>query len=453
MHETKRETLKDKQKKNGIILFVTLLVIVVLTISIGPLLLNLSTTSRLTEKEFKSNVAFNLAEAAVERAIWELNFGDISSWGEGPPWQTTLSDIQAAGGDILGDININVIDIDPMDNVIIVEGTGIVPFIGEHTVNRKVRVALKKSEISLFDYGIFADDWILLREGTHIDSYNSNDGEYDPETNKGANGHIGTNNRSRREDGSIIVQEDGSLVEGGAESMNSWPDQDESYDINSVIVEGDDGEITGSVAAMEEEKPLPPLNPPSSLPWNGDLNLEGEIHTITESGEYQNIQFKETNLIFDNQGNSEPIEIVASGNFLSNDSSVITLLGDTQVKIYVEGLIDIAGGTQVNTSGDPSLPANFIFIYTGEDIPGTVEVDFREFSDFYGVVYAPTGDVRLREAESPEVTFNGAVVGKTIEMQEARSFHFDEAIKESIISDDFGSGSWVVTSWQEKYPQ
>jgi len=54
-----------------------------------------------------------LAEASGEKAIWELNYGDISSWDldeEAGLWILTISDFETSGGNIIGDIEISVED-------------------------------------------------------------------------------------------------------------------------------------------------------------------------------------------------------------------------------------------------------------------------------------------------------------------------------------------------------
>lgn len=68
------------QEEKGIILVVSLLFTVALLILITPFLFKLSGENRNTDRTFKAMAAINLAEAGVERAIWELNYGDISTW-------------------------------------------------------------------------------------------------------------------------------------------------------------------------------------------------------------------------------------------------------------------------------------------------------------------------------------------------------------------------------------
>ena len=72
--------IKDKYKEQGFILIIGVIVMAFLLLLALPFLFQLSLENRLTNKSYKSFVALYLAEAGVESAIWEMNYGDISSW-------------------------------------------------------------------------------------------------------------------------------------------------------------------------------------------------------------------------------------------------------------------------------------------------------------------------------------------------------------------------------------
>ena len=59
--------------ERGSILAVALLVSVFMVIVALPFVFKFSSQFRTTERSYKSLAALNLAEAGVERAIWELN--------------------------------------------------------------------------------------------------------------------------------------------------------------------------------------------------------------------------------------------------------------------------------------------------------------------------------------------------------------------------------------------
>ncbi|MEE8376945.1 MAG: hypothetical protein V3R45_01115, partial [Candidatus Aminicenantaceae bacterium] len=89
------------EHERGSVLIIALLVTLMLLILIMPFLAKLSGAYRLTEKSYRTLVATNLAEAGIERAIWELNYGSIWTWdGEANNRILELSDLQAASGNV-----------------------------------------------------------------------------------------------------------------------------------------------------------------------------------------------------------------------------------------------------------------------------------------------------------------------------------------------------------------
>ena len=95
----KKLDLKHDEKERGTVLVIALLVTVMLLILTMPFLTKLSGAYRLTEKSYRTLAATNLAEAGIELAVWELNYGSIWTW-EGEPNSRTLelSDMQASSG-------------------------------------------------------------------------------------------------------------------------------------------------------------------------------------------------------------------------------------------------------------------------------------------------------------------------------------------------------------------
>jgi Tfp pilus assembly protein PilX len=151
--------------RRGSALFLSLLVVLV----------RVSSNHRLTEKDYREMSAMNLAEAGVERAIWELNYGSIASWaGESTLKTLSLSSVAAAGGTVVGAVSVQVAN--PASDNPVVTATGSVPWTGALTVERKVRVVLKRAFKSFFDFGIFGDEGFDMHGNAYTDSYDSDDG-------------------------------------------------------------------------------------------------------------------------------------------------------------------------------------------------------------------------------------------------------------------------------------
>ena len=106
---THKKDIKRKRHEEGMILVIGVIVMAFLLLLVLPFLYQLSAENRLTDKSFKSNRALSLAEAGIERAMWELNFGDILTWdGDSSLRTLTIQSFQASSGDVIGDIEIEV---------------------------------------------------------------------------------------------------------------------------------------------------------------------------------------------------------------------------------------------------------------------------------------------------------------------------------------------------------
>lgn len=175
---------KDNKKERGSILVITILLSFMTLLLATPFLTKISGQYRITNKSFRQITAFNLAEAGVERAIWELNHGTIIDW-EGDAESRTLiiSSFQADDGTEVGDISITVLDLQGENPVI--ESTGSVSHIGSNDLEKSIRVVLEEIETdSLFDYGIFGKLGLEMSGNAMIDSYDSREGVYGSENVK-----------------------------------------------------------------------------------------------------------------------------------------------------------------------------------------------------------------------------------------------------------------------------
>ncbi len=84
-----------------------------------------STERTLTNTSLNSHTSLSLAEAGIERAVvWEINEGDISTWSRDEDLRTMeISDFQASGGNVIGDIQISVTDPGGDNPVLVATGT------------------------------------------------------------------------------------------------------------------------------------------------------------------------------------------------------------------------------------------------------------------------------------------------------------------------------------------
>ena len=141
MRNKKNKNLKNKREERGFVLVVGLTITSFLLLLALPFMFKINTERRLSDKSLQTLSALSLAEAGIERAIWEMNQGDLSAWSGNEDLRTiAINGFQSSAGSAIGDIQISVKD--PEGDTPVIEATGIVPF-GSDTVTRTIRVGLQ----------------------------------------------------------------------------------------------------------------------------------------------------------------------------------------------------------------------------------------------------------------------------------------------------------------------
>ncbi|MGB8953361.1 MAG: hypothetical protein WCC06_11935 [Candidatus Aminicenantales bacterium] len=418
---------KHSKNERGAILVVSLLVVVFMLILALPLLFRLTTQFRTTEKSYKSLAALNLAEAGVERAIWELNYGDISSWtGNSSLRSNTISSIQSAGGISVGSITIHVYD--PEGNSPIVESTGNVPFVGAMTVDKTVRVVLEgQTSNSLFDYGIFGDEGVELRGNAFIDSYDSRDGAYGG-SNVGQNGHTGTNATAV---GCISLRNNSKIFGNALAGPGADPD--------SVILIQNNSHVYGSLRSLSETESMPSVTAPVGIPSRGEFDLgSNRTATISESGQYSSFSVSSNSTVTI----TESVTLYVTGAFSLSSNAELIIASGVSVTMYFGGTFTEHSNASINNlTQDPTK----LQIYGTDSFNGAMEI--RSNSDLWAAIYVPRAAVDINS----NANIYGAVKARYIDIASNAHIHYDEALKE--LDTGFGetTTTYIVKSWQEKY--
>jgi len=90
------------------------------------------------------SAAVSLAEAGVEMALWEMNYGDISNWKGNSKFKTmAISSYKAPEGNVTGDIEIRVEE--PGGENPVVKSTGRVAYISSLGRGKTARVVLERT--------------------------------------------------------------------------------------------------------------------------------------------------------------------------------------------------------------------------------------------------------------------------------------------------------------------
>jgi len=137
--------IKVKKGKNeGSILIIGVTIMAFLLVFAVPFLFQFPAENKAADKSSCYSAALSLAEAGVERAIREMNHGDISGWkGNSKFRMLTISSIQAPEVNVIGDIEIRVEE--PSGENPVVKSTGRVAYTDSLAEGKTARIILERS--------------------------------------------------------------------------------------------------------------------------------------------------------------------------------------------------------------------------------------------------------------------------------------------------------------------
>ncbi len=392
-----------KKHEEGMVLVVGVIIMTCLLLLVLPFLFQLSAENRLTDKSFKSCTALSLADAGIERAVWELNFGDITIW-DGDSTLRTMSilSFQTPGGVVMGDIEIKVYN--PESKTPLVESQGKVSFSDTALMAKATRAELAEIKYDPWNFAVFGDDDLDFSSSAEVDSYDSGNGSYGG-VNVGAEGNIGTN-------GTLLGCIDlcsNSNVYGDAYSGPGT-------DPNSVILTQGNAYIDGEKKSLFEEKDMPTVIPSDSLAFMGGYSLGvGDIGSINASGEF-------TSFILGNNSTvtiTSDVTLYITGNFSMSSNSQLNIADGVSVTIYLGGTFTQASNCQINNLSQD--PTNLLFLGT-DSFNGTMT--WNSNSDFYGAVYVPRAHVDFNS----NIDFYGSIIANTFSFNSNARFHYDIAL-------------------------
>jgi len=399
--------------KKGIVLFSVLGIVVIFLLIIIPLVSWSINEFNWTLRSYNSLRALNLADAGAELAVYEVihNGAGFAGWGAGWPKTTTQNNFTDGGGEVAGDIEISVEN--PTANTYLITSTGYVPSKASAVVSKTVKVRV--FPYSLFNNGVYGYNSVYMHGNAEVDSYDSNDGPYDP-TSPGYDADVGTNGSMTFEDNSVIA---GDIFIGPSGS------------IIGVIP----GRISGEIYYAGEEvesRPEPDVSGLVALATDGDLSVAGGATVLMTPGDhrYESITV---------DGNKFTILQVPSNTriYVHNDFIVggqARVETDSSTEVYIAGTGTFAGNGIVNSTQNPTnlqiygIGASSVFTFEGN-------------SAFYGTFYGPNSEVNLGGNNH----FFGACFGETVELYGNIKFHYDESLQY-----EGPFAGYDIAYWQEK---
>ena len=321
-------------------------------------------------KDASTLVALNLAEAAVDRAIWRLS--------RAPNWRAVSEEQNMP----LGQGTYSVVSITPgEDGILQLTTEGYVP---NATAPRRTMVRLQVDLAPVygkpFAGAALGDQGVPVADG-NTDSYNSSAGPYGG-SNVGDEGSVYTNGTTP---GCIYIGPNGEVRGNVYYPPGAGPE-----------VVSNKGRITGSILESPSETTFVPFDVPAGAveitPIKSTTVLSGGTYVIRG------------NPAIDLKGNSS-----------------LTCLGP--VILYLDGDANI-GGNGIATAGN--LPANLRIF----GLQNCTQVNISGNGALYAAVYAPNADIDLNGAGSSGVVF-GSLAGKTVSFQgNGTIIHYDTALRE-----------------------
>ena len=421
-----RSAWRNLSREKGAALFLSVLTGVVMLGLTTPFLVKMSGSYHLTEKSYKSMAAMNLAEAGIELAIWEINFGDISSWsGTNSERTLSISNFSAADGTVIGDISIIVYN--PQLLTPMIESTGIVAWAGSQNITKTLRSGLESGgPLPLFNFGLFGQIGVTLGLNASIDSYDSRQGPYGGD-NIHSLGHVGTNAGTY----GCVTLDENSIIHGSAlTGYQSNPDQ--------IIVQGNGSNITGQKTTLDQVKELPSVPAPTGLTYWGNLTASGSSTTISQSGQYANFTLNNNALVTI----SSNVVLYITGTLTLSNNAEIRISNGCTATFYFGGDWNLSSNSMFNNlSQDPSK----LVIYGTDTFTGSKT--FRNNFATYAAMYVPKADVTFAN----NAAIYGSIVANSFNIANNLAFHYDEALASmSTPSLDTGTSSFTMKSWQEK---
>jgi hypothetical protein len=396
--------------KKAFVLVASLLFSSILVILVLPYVARITTEYQLMTKIYSSTAALDLAEAAVERGLWEIahNSCTFSGWAttfDGSNNQTsstTANGVKTASNNVIGDYDVTAwISADGLTAV--VTGVGYVPNRARPDATRRVKVSYARHN---FGKAVIGLNGITMTGQAKTDSYNSALGPYASQT-PGQQGDIASN---------------GAITLSGQAKVNGDANPGAGYPFSGTP------NVTGSYGTLQAPLTVDPI-PTATVTAAATTNNNSNI-TVTTGG--------------------TTVPYTGGTNLSVSGSSVITLPGGTyyftSVSVTGQAAINITGpstvyvdGGSISVSGQGIVnngqPRNLLLYSTGSSI------NLSGQSAFSGAIYAPAATVTLTGQDN---LYGAIVCGTNVDSGQAK-IHFDLDLMN--VTPVFSSNR--VSSWQE----
>ena len=419
--------------KRGAALIISYMVIAVLTILSGAFMLSSISESKISNNYFQSNQALWLADAGIQKAVWELNKNSCAGClqcGTATLCENCVcSNANKCVSGTFGSIGDYDATIDSVNAII--TSVGSVPDRNAvNKVSRTVQVTLDEVGTGpFFDYALFTNGLISLSNSASIDSYDSSIGDYNVGGNIGSNGDVGTNSTGTP----AITLSNTAAINGDVSVGGSNPNTAIGI-YNSAVISGTK---SGSINVPLASVPVPTPPAGSWAPCTS-CSLWG-----TNTGDLGSGSYSASGLSLSNSSQLNINGIVTlyiTGNVSLSNSTKLKINPGGKLTLYVDGVLSLSNTAEFNNLS--KTPSN-LNIYSRKS--GGSGVTFSNNTVMYGTVYAPDTAVTF----SNSFQAYGAIVAKSTTLSNSSKIHYDEALGQASGQGGGSSTGYTISHWQE----
>ena len=395
-----KKLLQSKRRGSAIPLVV---VAVIILLAMGVGLLDLGMNGRVYSIRTASDiVARCAADAGMTMALYEMNEKlKVKPWNDSSLPEATSQSLPYCDAFYSYTVTGNSSD-----------GYTIESIGASGNAERKVVCILKPQ--GPFEFAVFAEDGAELKNSALVDWFNfgADDENLKVGTNSVASGAFSFKNSSTV-NGDVVV------------GVGGNPD---------VVMDDFGATITGDARALRERNVLPAIAVPQwldSLPSSGTIKNDT---TVTNSAKYSGINLKNNKtLLIDGD-----IALYVTGEIILGNSAEIEIDNDASLILYLGGDFE---GKNSSTVNNLTQEAKKLQIYCLDSCENIV---FKNSTDFYGVIYAPSADVIMNNSAN----LYGAIVAESFQQMNSGDFNYDASLRDANVNDE--AVRFVVTNWQEE---
>ncbi|MEO0796993.1 MAG: hypothetical protein AAFX93_17685 [Verrucomicrobiota bacterium] len=376
---------------------------------------------RYAERTFALQQTVNLAEMGAEHAIWAINNDDWTSWTGVATDQYHISYDANTGETVTVYADVR------SSSEVWIASSGVVDVSGKGV---EKQLLMKLEARGLFANGLTAREFLRFNgNNIDIDSYNSENGVYDPVNNRGDQGTVASASVAVN---SVTIQN--ANIYGFVATTGGTPILGPNGTVTGsntpAGVSVDQSRIATDFYAEFPDVTAPATTGAASAPVSGTMGTAGTATTYTASD--LTIKSKDTITVEGDVTLVITDDLDIRGSIVINPNSSLTL--------YVNDDISIAGNGVANMS---ARPQNFLIYGTGDRNGFDPSYSLGGNAQLQAAVYAPHADITLNGGGSSGV-FLGAAVGNNITFNGHVDFHYDESLKSFSPDSQFR-----LTEWRE----